>query len=346
MTKFTNAFTNHAKIEVPVICGAMYPCSNPELVGSVSAAGGLGIVQPVSLTFVHKRKFRDGLKEIKIIAKGKPIGLNLLIEKSSKAYLEKNKQWMEEALQEGVRFFVTALGDPSWVTALAKKHGAIVYHDVTERKWAQKAFDCGVDGFICVNRDAGGHAGTHSAKELFAELKDFGIPLICAGGVGEHSKFIEALDIGYQGVQMGTRFIASVECTAHDDYKNAILRARAQDIVLTKKLTGVPVSVIKNEAVDRQGTEFNWITKKLAASPWAKHYVRMYYTIASLWRMRRSFQKGDLQGKSQRDYFQAGKSVDGIQSIDSVATIIANFANAIDKSPYESINSSIGANKI
>src|SRR4051812_37171802 len=88
--ELSTKFTQQAGVTVPIIGGAMYPCSNPELVAAVSRAGGLGIVQPVSLVFVHKHEFRAGLRRIKELAGGKPIGLNLLIEKSSKIYLERN----------------------------------------------------------------------------------------------------------------------------------------------------------------------------------------------------------------------------------------------------------------
>ena len=81
-----NDFTRSAGVEVPLLCGAMYPCSNPELVGAVSKAGGLGIVQPLSLTYVHGHRLREGLRLIQRLSDGKPLGMNALIEPSSKAY--------------------------------------------------------------------------------------------------------------------------------------------------------------------------------------------------------------------------------------------------------------------
>jgi nitronate monooxygenase len=84
------------------------------------------------------------------------------------------------SLEEGCRFFVTALGNPRWIVDRVKPLGGIVYHDVTERKWAQKAIDGGVDGLICVNNRAGGHAGKLSPEELYSTLVDLGKPLVCA----------------------------------------------------------------------------------------------------------------------------------------------------------------------
>ncbi len=159
MTSYQTRLTSKLSIEYTIIGGAMYPCSNPELVAAVSEAGGIGIVQPISLTFVHGHEFRAGLQKIRTLTQ-KPIGLNLLIEQSSRRYLEKNKMWLEIALEEGVRFFITALGKPDWVVKRCEQvENVSVFHDVTNIKWAQKAVDAGVHGLICVNNRAGGHAG-------------------------------------------------------------------------------------------------------------------------------------------------------------------------------------------
>ena len=92
----------------------MYPCGNPELVAAVSEAGGIGIVQPISLTYVHGHEYRAGLQLIQRLTK-KPVGMNALIEQSSKTYHEKMVRWVDIALEEGIRFFVTSLGNPRWV---------------------------------------------------------------------------------------------------------------------------------------------------------------------------------------------------------------------------------------
>ena len=166
---FSTSLTAHAGIQVPLICGAMYPCSNPELVAAVSEAGGIGIVQPISLTYVHGHDFREGLRLIRRLT-SKPIGMNALIEQSSRAYHERMSRWIDIALEEGVRFFVTSLGNPRWVVERVTPVGGVVYHDVTERKWADKGLAGGVKGLIAVNRRAGGHAGPRSAEELIEEL--------------------------------------------------------------------------------------------------------------------------------------------------------------------------------
>ena len=204
----SNLFLKHTGIQHPIICGPMYPCSNPELVAAASNAGGIGIIQPISLTYVHGYPFIEGLDYIKSLT-DKPLGMNLLIEKGSKKYHQRMEYWLDIALEKGVKFFITSLGKPDWVVETAHKAGAIVYHDVTEAKWAEKAIDVGVDGLIAVNNRAGGHAGTKQYDELLTQLKPYDLPIVCAGGIGNAESYHQALDKGYQAVQMGTRFIAS-----------------------------------------------------------------------------------------------------------------------------------------
>ena len=316
------ALTQHAGIEVPLICGAMYPCSNVELVAAASEAGAIGIVQPVTLTFVHGIEFRDGLRRIRALTK-KPIGMNALIEKSSARYLDRMKRWVDEALEEGVRFFVTSLGDPRWVAEKAHAAGGFVYHDVTEAKWAKKALDGGVDGLVAVNARAGGHAGPRDPRALLDELLPFGLPVVCAGGVGDATGFVDALRMGYAGVQCGTRFIATRECDASEAYKAAILATDASGIVLTERLTGVPLAVIDTPAVRRMGLHANGAERWLLKNPRTKHALRMLLTVRSAWSLRR----GARVDRSQ--LWQAGKSVAGIHSIEPAGAIVRRWASAL-----------------
>lgn len=324
MSRGKTQFTEDVGIEVPLICGAMYPCSNPELVAAVSEAGGIGIIQPISLTYVHGHEYRAGLKLIKSLT-SKPVGFNALIEASSQVYLERMKKWVNIALEEDVKFFVTALGNPRWVVDLVHQAGGKVYHDVTDRKWALKALDGGVDGLICVNNRAGGHLGTKTPQQLFDEMGDLGKPLICAGGIGSPKEFQDALNIGYAGVQLGTRFIASKECKTHESYKDAIVKAKEKDIVSTVKISGVPVSVICTEHVKRVGTEAGPIARWLLRGRKTKHWMRLFYSLKSL----RSLKHSSLKGENYKDYFQAGKSVETIDEILSAGEIVKEFADSL-----------------
>lgn len=325
MTPVKTPFTDHVGISVPLICGAMYPCSNPELVAAVSEAGGIGIIQPISMSYVHGHELRAGIRLIRQMT-DKPVGFNALIEKSSKIYEKRMRQWVQIALEEGVRFFVTALGNPAWVVEEVHARGGIVYHDVTNRKWADRGLEGGVDGLICVNSRAGGHAGNKSPETLYEELKDLGVPLVCAGGVGSEQDFVDRIGMGYAAVQMGTRFIATKECKAHGDYKKAICDAKESDIVLTERISGIPVAVIKTPYIEALGLEANWLEKKLLQNRKTKHYMRLAYQLKSVWQLKRA----SLKGANYKDFFQAGKSVAGVSEIESAVDVVSRFAAALE----------------
>ena len=325
MSLLDTTLREDAGIEVPLIGGAMYPCSNPELVAAVSDAGGIGIVQPISLTYVHGHEFREGLRLIRRLT-AKPVGMNALIEASSKRYHEKMVEWVTIALEEGIRFFITSLGNPRWVCERVHAAGGKVYHDVTERKWALKGRDSGVDGLIGVNRRAGGHAGPHSAEQLLSEVADLGLPVVCAGGIGTATDFGAALRLGYAGVQMGTRFIATVECRASAAYKQAILDADETDIVWSERITGVPVAVINTAYIGRRGLKAGPLARRLLRGRRTKHWMRGFYALKSLWQLKRA----SLDETGEKDYWQAGKSVAGITSIEPAGEIVRRFAAAAE----------------
>lgn len=320
---FDTPLTRHANIRIPLICGPMYPCSNPELVAAVSKAGALGIVQPISLTYVHGHEYRAGLRLIHQLSGGAPIGLNALIEASSKTYHNRMVRWVEIALEEGVRFFLTSLGNPRWVADLAHAAGGVVYHDITERKWAEKGRDGGVDGLVAVNREAGGHTGSRDPRALLDEVAPLGLPVVAAGGVGSPAQFRALLDMGYAGVQLGTRFIATTECNSDEAYKQAIVKATARDVVLTERLTGVPVSVLRTPYVEKLGTTVGPISRWMFRGRKTKHWIRTFYALRSLRQLKRS----SVDGANQ-DYWQAGRSVDAIHDIRSAADIVREFGEA------------------
>jgi len=323
VTLLDTPLTRSLRIEVPLICGAMFPCSNPELVAAVSDAGGIGIVQPLSLTFVHGYDFQEGLALIRRLT-ARPIGMNVLIEQSSRAYMDRMRRFVDQALEGGVRFFVTSLGNPRWVVDRVREASGIVYHDVTERKWAEKGVAAGVHGLIAVNNRAGGHAGGRSAEQLLEDLSGFGLPLVCAGGIGDATAFVAALRLGYAGVQLGTRFIATDECRAAPEYKAAIVRAEEKDIVLTERVTGVPLSVIRTPYVDRVGTRAGPLARWMLRHRRTKHFMRTVYALRSAWALKRSL----MDGGGSNDYWQAGKSVAGIDAVVPAGSIVRDFAAA------------------
>jgi len=323
MVPLRSALTQQAGIAVPLLCGAMYPCSNPELVAAVSAAGGLGIVQPLSMVYVHGHDLRDGLRLIRRLT-DRPVGMNVLIERSSRTYLDRMRRWLDVAIEEGVRFFVTSLGKPAWVVERVAAVGGFVYHDVTDRKWALKAVEGGVHGLIAVNDRAGGHAGAKGAAALIDELGDLGRPVVCAGGVGDEQAFVAALRLGYAGVQMGTRFIATTECRVHEDYKRRIVEATEDDVVLTERVTGVPLAVLRTPYVDRVGLKAGALARWMLRGRRTKYLMRTIYGLRYVRKLKRAV----LEGGSSRDYWQAGKSVAGVHAIEPAGEIVRRCAAA------------------
>jgi len=327
VTARSTTLTRHAGIEHPLICGAMYPCSNPELVAAVSGAGGIGIVQPISLTYVYGHDFRAGLRYIRSLTT-KPVGMNALIEQSSRTYRERMERWIDIALEEGIRFFVTSLGNPRWVAQRVHGMGGVVYHDATEHKWAAIGRDAGVDGLIGVNALAGGHPGGRTPAALLDELAPLGLPVVCAGGVGDAQQFAAMMALGYAGVQMGTRFIATNECKASDAYKQAIIGADVDDIVLSERITGVPVAVIRTPYVERMGTRAGALARWMLRHRRTKHLMRTIYALRSLWQLKRA----SLDESGERDYWQAGQSVAVIDSIETAAAIVERCVSAWKRS--------------
>ncbi|MEM7106168.1 MAG: nitronate monooxygenase [Bacteroidota bacterium] len=321
MKPTTQQFLVDTGAEVPIVCGPMYPGSNPELIAAVSAAGGFGVVQPVSLTMLYGHDFREGLQLIKKLT-DKPFGVNFTIfGGANKKYHELMEKWMEISIEEGVKFFLTSLGKPHSVVKRAKEHDIKVYHDVPNKKVALAMRDAGVDGLNCINWRGGGQTGIQSAEKFIEELHDIDIPLICAGGIGNAEDFKKALEMGYAGVQMGTRFLATHECQVTNSYKQAIVDAKEEDIVWTNKIAGNNSSMIKTDDIMKGGLRTGPIISYMLTKKRLKKYARMYLMSRGLKNYSKTTFDDDVQ------YWQAGKGVDNIKSIESVADVVKAFAD-------------------
>lgn len=322
MSAKTELLKKQLGIEVPVICGPMYPGSNPELIAAVSEAGGMGVVQPISMTHIYKHDFREGLRLIKSLT-DKPFGVNFTLMDGVKVYEERNRQWMDIAIEEGVKFFLTSLGNPKPIVKRASEHGITVYHDVTTRAFAQKAVDAGVDGLNCVNNRAGGQTGQVSPEQILEELGDLDVPLVCAGGVGDEQDFRRMLDAGYAGVQLGTRFLATTECQVPDDYKQAIVEHGEEDIVWTNKLAGTFSSVIRTPDIEKMGLRAGPITSRLLKNRKTKKLTRMILLLRST-----QIHKKVALNAGYGQVWQAGKGIGQIHAVESAGDVVRRFAGA------------------
>ena len=319
MSAFTKKFLADTGAETPIVCGPMYPGSNPELVAAVSECGGFGIVQPVSMTSLYGHDFREGLKLIKNLT-NKPFGVNFTIfGGANKKYHEQMKEWMEISIEEGIKFFLTSLGKPDSVIKKAKEHGIKVYHDVPNKKVALAMKDSGVDGLNCINWRGGGQTGMQSAEQFIEELHDIGIPLICAGGIGNKADYQQALDMGYAGVQLGTRFLATTECKITDAYKQAIVDSAEKDIVWTNKIAGNNSSVIKTDDIMKGGLRTGPIINYMLRKRSLKKYARMWLMSKGI----RNYSKTAFDDNVK--FWQAGKGLGNIKSVETVADVMQSF---------------------
>ena len=322
MSPFVKQFLADTGAKNPVVCGPMYPGSNPELVAAVSEAGGLGVVQPVALTSLYGHDFREGLQLIKQLT-DQPFGVNFTIfGGANKKYHEQMQDWMQISIEEGVKFFLTSLGKPDTVVKTAKEHGIKVYHDVPNKKVALAMRDSGVDGLNCINWRGGGQTGIQAAEQFMEELHDIDIPLICAGGIGNAEDFKQALELGYAGVQLGTRFLATNECMVTDSYKQAIVDSSEEDIVWTNKIAGNNSSVIKTEDIMKGGLRTGPVINYMLRKPNLKKYARMWLMSKGIRNYSKTAFNDDVK------FWQAGKGLGIIQSVDSVADVMREFTLA------------------
>jgi enoyl-[acyl-carrier protein] reductase II len=216
-----------------------------ELAAAVSNAGALGVISPLAgmeKQGVPAKNFKDQLAKIKRLT-AKPFGVNIALD------LDYTDSLVEVALGEKAKIVVTAAGDPARFAGVLKNEGATVLHVVSSVKQAQKAEACGVDGVIAEGIEAGAHNGTDELP-LFALIPqvvdEVSIPVIAAGGIADARGVVAAFALGAEAVQLGTRFIAVDENSAHLNYKQAIVDARDTDTVITTRSI-VPTRSLKTK---------------------------------------------------------------------------------------------------
>ncbi|TND02399.1 MAG: enoyl-acyl carrier protein reductase II [Bacteroidetes bacterium] len=214
-------------------------CSGWELASAVSNAGGLGLIGSGSM---YPDVLREHIRKCKT-ATDKPFGVNVPL-----LYPDIDKH-IAVILEEGVKIVFTSAGNPKTWTAKLKEQGITVVHVVSAVKFALKCQEADVDAIVAEGFEAGGHNGREETTTLclIPAVRDaVQLPLIAAGGIGNGRQMLAAMALGAEGVQVGSRFVASVESSAHDNFKKAVTSANEGDTQLTmKQLT--PVRLIKNK---------------------------------------------------------------------------------------------------
>lgn len=234
-----NSICKLFNIQYPIIQAGMIWCSGWELAAAVSNAGGLGLIGSGSM---HPEILQMHIRKCKA-ATDKPFGVNVPL-----LYPEIDKL-MKIIVEEGVKIVFTSAGNPKTWTAHLKQLGLTVVHVVSNVKFALKCEEAGVDAIVAEGFEAGGHNGREETTTmcLIPMVVDaVKIPVIAAGGIGSGRAMLAAFALGAQGVQIGSRFVASVESSAHQNFKDVVTNAKEGDTILTlKQLT--PVRLIKNK---------------------------------------------------------------------------------------------------
>jgi enoyl-[acyl-carrier protein] reductase II len=232
-------------INYPILLGGMVYVSYAPLVSAVSNAGGLGIIAGGS--FQSKDELRREIEKTHTMT-DKPFGLNIPL------MYPLAPEMIDVAIESRVDIVVTSAGSPAKFTSKLHDAGIKVGHVVPSAKLAIKANKAGVDFIIAEGIEAGGHDSPLgiTTMVLIPQVVDaVDVPVIAAGGIADHRGFVAARALGAQGIQMGTRFVASVEAPVHEAFKKAILNAEDDSTVLTGMTIGKPVRVIKNKLAEQ-----------------------------------------------------------------------------------------------
>ncbi|GAB6188727.1 enoyl-[acyl-carrier-protein] reductase FabK [Marinitoga arctica] len=299
-----NRITKLLKIKYPILEGGMAWVGTAKLAAAVSEAGGLGTIGAGSMT---PEILKTSIKEIKKLT-NKPFAVNIIL---VNPYVD---QLVEIVREEKVPVVIFGAGNPGKYIKSLKENNIKILAVVSSENLAIRLEKIGVDAIIGEGMEAGGHIGDVSTMILIPKLVDvLNVPVIAAGGIADLRGMRAALKLGAEGIQMGTRFIATYECEAHENYKKLILKAGIRDAIVTGATIGHPARVIK--------TKF---AKKIKHLEIASPEEAEEMLVGSL---RKAFVSGDLENGS----FMAGQSAGLINDIKSVKEIVEEFGKEFKK---------------
>ncbi|MGS4344442.1 NAD(P)H-dependent flavin oxidoreductase [Myroides odoratus] len=310
-----NRITTLLGIQYPIIQGGMVWNSGYKLASAVSNAGGLGLLGAGSM---YPDVLRTHIQKCKQ-ATDKPFGVNV-----SLLYPDL-QEVMDIIVEEGVKIVFTSAGNPKIWTPFLKAHGITVVHVISSSKFALKAQEAGVDAVVAEGFEAGGHNGREETTTLTlipmvtAKVQ---IPVIAAGGIATGRAMLATMILGAEGVQMGTRFIASTESSAHETFKNRVIQVEEGDTIVTLKELA-PVCLIKNEFY--QGIEERY------ANGASVEELRAYLSKG------RS-KKGMFEGDLVEGELEAGQVAGLIQSIEPVDHIIQAIITEFNAAQQKKFN--------
>jgi len=239
MTPFKNRITELFNIQYPIVQAGMIWASGWKLASAVSIAGGLGIIGSGSM---YPDVLKEHIRKCKLATKN-PFAVNVPL-----LYPDIDKH-IEAVIGEGVKIVFTSAGNPKTWTRVLKDNGITAVHVISSSNFARKSEDAGCDAVVAEGFEAGGHNGREETTTMVlipAAVDAVKIPVIAAGGIATGRQMLAAMVLGAEGVQMGSRFVASEEASSHISFKNAVIRSKEGDTVLTmKQLT--PVRMMRNQ---------------------------------------------------------------------------------------------------
>jgi len=301
-------------IDHPIIMAPMFLISNSKMVIE-ALQNGITAAIP-ALNYRTDADFRKAIEEIRRQT-DKPFGVNLIVNKSNIKY----KTQLETCIDTKVDFIITSLGSPREVITKCKPLGIKVFCDVVDTVYAQKVVDLGADALIAVTKEAGGHSGAQTAARLIPALKKkFDIPVIGAGGVSRKEDLNKLLQLGADGISVGTVFIASNESPVSPEYKQALVEYGAKDVVLSSNLSGSPLTVINTPYVQKIGTEAGFLTKLMHKNKKLKKFIKMFIAVKGM----KSIEKAAFKS-TYKTVWVAGPCIEHIHEIRPIKVIIKSL---------------------
>jgi nitronate monooxygenase len=309
MLRLETELTRLLGIRAPIVVGPMTAVSEENLVVAAAEAGIVAGLPPHNYRSVDD--FAAALSRIRARTSG-PFAVNLIVNRANVLL----RRQLEAALDAKTPVFITSLGDPSEIIRAAHAAGAKVICDVSTVAHGLKVKAAGADALNAVVAGAGGHCGHVSPFALVPALVDrVGLPVICAGGVADGRGLAAAIALGACGAQMGTRFIASEECAAARGWKDAIVSATADDLVLTERLSGVMGSYLKTKELERHGTALPLPVQLLLRSPRTRDLTRKAMMVLASRKMA-------AVRRGERALWSAGQSADLVHDVRPVRAIV------------------------
>lgn len=225
-------------VEYPILQGAMAHIATPEFAAAVSNAGALGIIATGAM---KPEEVKEAIKKCKQLT-DKPFGVNLML---MNPYSD---EIVDIILEDKVAFVTTGAGNPGKYCARLKEAGIKIYPVVNSVALAKRLVDSGVDGIIAEGTESGGHVGELTTMALVPQIvQAVHVPVIAAGGIASGAQLNACLALGAVGVQIGTRFLVSEECPVHENYQQAVIKAKDLDTIVTGRNLGAPVRILKNQ---------------------------------------------------------------------------------------------------